>query len=297
VAPRPWLIEGPEIDQVPYPVKLILTAAGRRIVTDQDGWVQPEAAPPTGGGSKPPVNAIGQVFLRWLYDNDRLQPMPQKFLDEPRSVIEGYTVDEAEMAEAVRLLVAKGLVKGPTSWQSRGIPLRIRLTDAGRICVVDHDGNLGQQATWTDREQDGGTTVDETITTTGNGNTVVGHSKNVNVITNPARAPEFTIEHTGAVESGHEIELTMIGRPQQLHVGIGAAVLDPQEGVTASLRSGETRRMVRDFKRKLVVAINPPVNDADVVIEIIATCQDVEPPNERWALHRALTITGPPRIH
>ena len=49
--------------------------------------------------------------------------------------------------------------------------------------------------------------------------------------------------------------------------------------------------MVRDFKRRVVVTLDPPMKDSDVDIEVIAKCQDVDPPNQRWALRRALTIS------
>lgn len=83
----------------------------------------------------------------------------------------------------------------------------------------------------------------------------------------------------------------MTSGPQQLHVGVDVAVLELQEGVTAIVAGGETRRMVRDFKRRVVVTLDPPMKDSDVDIEVIAKCQDVDPPNERWALRRALTIS------
>ena len=291
------LVGGLEIDEVPYPVKLTLTTTGRLVVVEQDGWVEPEVSTPD-GTSKPTVTAIARAFLLWLYDNNSQQPVPQKFLGDSRSEIAGYQVDEGEMIEAVQLLTAKAFVTGPTSWQSDGIPLRIRLTDAGRVCVVDHDGDVTPRATWNDLERGGGTTIDKSIATTGHGNTVVGHSENVNVAPDPSRTPDFIVERAlVGVESGHAIEVTMTGGPQQLQVGIGAAVLDPQEGMTAKVANGEAHRMVRDFKRRIVVTLDPPVRDSDVVVEVIATCQDVDPPNERWTLRRALTITRGPRIY
>jgi hypothetical protein len=54
--------------------------------------------------------------------------------------------------------------------------------------------------------------------------------------------------------------------------------------------------MVRDLNRTVVVAIEPPVVDREVVVEIVATCEDVEQPHERWTLHRALTIRRPARL-
>ena len=88
----------------------------------------------------------------------------------------------------------------------------------------------------------------------------------------------------------------MTGGPQQLRVGLGAAVLDRQEGVTAVVAAGEPRRMVRDYTRRIVILLDPPVQDSDVVIEVVATCEDIESPGERWTLRRAVTITRGPRI-
>jgi hypothetical protein len=291
------LVGGPEIDQVPYPVKLVLTRSGRLVVVEQGGWVEPKAATPDVNESKPSIHAVAQAFLLWLYGVDHLQPPPQKFLADQRSTFGSHQIDEAEMAEAVRLLMAKDLVAGTPSWQSGGIPLRIRLSDAGRLCVVERDGNVSPQATWDDIERGGGITVDKSITTTGNGNTVVGHSENVSISPDPRDRPDFIVERSvvGA-DSGHAIEVTMTSGPQQLHVSVEVAVIEPQEGVTASVADGETRRMVRDYKREVVVTLDPPVKDSDVVIEVIARCEDVNPPHERWALHRALTIKRPPRI-
>jgi hypothetical protein len=196
------------------------------------------------------------------------------------------------------MLMAMDFVAGKPSWQSGGIPLRIRLSDAGRLCVTERGGNVRRSMTWDDIEQGGGITVDKRITTTGNGNTVVGHSDNVSLSPDPRDRPDFIVERAliGA-DSGHAIEVTMTSGPQQLNVGIEVAVIEPQEGVAASVADGATRRMVRDFKRTLVVTLDPPVKDSDVVIEIIARCQDVNPPNEKWAVHRALTIERPPKIH
>ncbi len=90
------LVEGPEIDQVPYPVKLILTRAGRLVVVEQGGWVEPDAATPDTTAAKPLLHDVAQAFLLWLYEVDRLQPTPQKFLVDPRSAIDGHQVDDAQ---------------------------------------------------------------------------------------------------------------------------------------------------------------------------------------------------------
>jgi hypothetical protein len=294
------LIDGLRIDQVPYPVKLRLTPSGRIVVMERDGWVQPEAASPAAPPAKPPVNVIAQAFLRWLYDHNREQPTPSKFLDDPQSTIGGHQVNQAEMVDAVELLDAKGLVQGTKSWQG-SIPLRISLTDAGRICVIDHDADprkVGPLRTW-DEVSRGVPTIDKSVKVEGNGNLVVANSENVAQVqlTDRSRWPAFSVGLVGpAADGGHRIDFKMVRGPEQLHVTVGVAVLEPQEGVTASIADGETRRMVRDFLRDIVVVTEPSVSRKAVQIEIIATCVDVEPPHERWTLRSALMIPPPPRV-
>ena len=72
-----------------------------------------EAATPA---RKPPVALVAQAFLRWLYDHNREQPVPDRFLTDPLSRIEGHQVSQPELVEAVELLHAKRLVTGPEGW-------------------------------------------------------------------------------------------------------------------------------------------------------------------------------------
>lgn len=293
------LIDGLRIDEVPYPVKLRLTSDGRLLVSEQDGWVQPEAASPATPSAKPPINMSAQAFLRWLYDHNREQPTPTKFLDDPRSSIGGYQIDQAEMVEAVELLDAKGLVKGTKSRQG-SIPLRISLTDAGRICVIDHDSDpskVGPVRSWDDVAR-GVPTVDKSVTVEGHGNMIVTHSENVSQAqsTDPSRWPAFEVKYAGVKSGHHQVKFRMTRGPEQLHVTIGSAVLEPQEGITTSLVNGEVRRMIRNFTREVVLVTVPPVWPTEVQVEIIATCVDVDPPNERWTVRNTLTIPRPTRV-
>jgi len=123
------LLDGIRVDEQDYPVRLILTSRGRLVVVEQDGWVQPEAA---ASPARPPASAVAEAFLRWLYQHDHEQPPPNRFLDDPLSKMGGHRVSDAELVEAVELLSAQQFVDGPGAWGSR-IPLRIRLTSAGRI--------------------------------------------------------------------------------------------------------------------------------------------------------------------
>ncbi|MBW0108399.1 hypothetical protein I4I84_06565 [Pseudonocardia sp. KRD-182] len=293
------LVDGPRIDEVPYPAKLCLTDAGRIVLIEQDGWVEPDAAPQTTPATKPSPNAVAQAFLRWLYDHNREQPTPAKFLDDSRSNIGGHQVDNDEMVEAVELLESKGLVSGPKSW-GVSIPLRIKLTGNGRICVVDHDADPSRMVRTWGQVSHGEPAVTKTVTVGGTGNYVIAHSENVSQSpVDAGQRPDIVVEYQGsALGGGYRIELKMVGGPEQLSVSIGVAVLEPQEGVTASVNAGgEDRRMVRGLTRKIEVSIEPPATNTAVVIEVIATCRDLDPPGERWSLHRSLTIPRPARIH
>ena len=63
----------------------------------------------------------------------------------------------------------------------------------------------------------------------------------------------------------------MLGAPVMPRAQLWSAVLDPQEGLAAELDGGVGRRMVRDSTRALTVTLDPPVTDAPVQIEILAT--------------------------
>lgn len=298
------LIDGPRIDQVPYPLRLRLTAAGRNVLVEQDGWVQPEAAQLTDSTApppKPPVSAISQAFLRWLYDHNREQPTPKKFLDDPRSLIGGHQVDEGGITEAIELLVARSLVEGRGSW-SNPIPLRISLTDAGRICVIDFDADpskAGPSRTW-DEVARGVPTIDKSVTVTGDGNWIIANSDNAAQAqtVDPSQRPEFSVRLGARIPGGgYRVNFTMDRGPEQLNVTVAVAVLEPQEGVTALVTNNETRRMVRDFSREIAIYTDPPVPRKPVVIDVSAACADVGHPDRRWILHRALTIPPPATIH
>ena len=302
------LIDGPRIDQVPYPVRLALTAEGRVLVVENDGWVMgpnPAAATPA---EKPSANAVGQAFLRWLYDHNFEQPMPRAFLDDDRSRFgtrrNRHQVTEAEMGEAVELLVARGLVEGQASIASP-IPIRIRLTAAGRICVVDHEADptvAGAPKTW-DEVSRGRHEINKSITVTGQGNWVVAHSDAAALIgsaptdASPARAavslpPDFSVRLRRWAAGGHLVELTMVG-PGHFNVTVDVAVLEPEVGVTASVTGHERRRMVRDFTREIIIRTDPAVVPKKIVLDISVRCEDVDPPHQGWTVHRALTIPPP----
>lgn len=289
------LIDGLRIDQVPYPVKLRLTPAGRIVVAEQDGWVQPEATAATS-----PVRVVAQAFLRWLYDHNSEQSTPKDFLSDARSIIGEHQIDETEMTEAVELLVAKALVKGGTAW-GNPIPLRISLTDAGRICVTDHDADPAKAGPFrtSDEVAHGVVTIDKTINVEGNGNWIIAHSENATQAqkVDPRLQPEFSVKLGARVPGkGYRFTLTMHGGPEQLNVSVAVAVLEPQDGVSASATSNGTRLMVRDFPREVVLHMDPPLSPTPVFIDVIATCLDVDHPGRRWTLHRALRIPQPAKI-
>ncbi|MGH3566453.1 MAG: hypothetical protein ACRDRH_10555 [Pseudonocardia sp.] len=103
--------------------------------------------------------------------------------------------------------------------------------------------------------------------------------------TDPSRLPAFEVEYAGVAEAGrHQVKFKMTRGPEQLHVTIGAAVLEPQEGIITSLVGGEVRRMIRNFMREIVLVTDPPGWPTEVQVEIIATCVDVDPPNNGWTV-------------
>lgn len=294
------LIDGLRIDQVPYPVKLRLTADGRNVVAEQDGWVQPEAASPAAPPAKPPLVLIAQAFLRWLYEHNSEKPTPSAFLSDPRSEIGDHQVTQAEMVEAVELLDAKQLVKCPKSWGG-SIPLRISLTDSGRICVAEQDADptaAGRTATW-DEVSRGVPVIDKRINVTGDKNWIIAHSDDASQAQDAdlRQQPEFTVALGRRIpEDGYEFSVTMHGGPQQLDVSIAVAVLEPQEGVSATVTRNATRRMVRDFPREAELHLTPTSWATAIWVDVIVTCQDVDNPDRTWDLHRALMIPPPARV-
>lgn len=128
---------------------------------------------------------------------------------------------------------------------------------------------------------------------------LVTHSQNVSQAqaTDPSRLPAFEVEYAGVAEAGrHQVKFKMTRGPEQLHVTIGAAVLEPQEGITTSLGGGEVRRMIRNFMREIVLVTDPPVWPTEVQVEIIATCVDVDPPNDGWRRCPAVAKVGGGRL-
>jgi hypothetical protein len=74
-----------------------------------------QSASSVAAAAEPSPTVVAQAFLRWLYEHNQQQPNPTTFLDDPRSRIDDHQVDHDEMVEAVELLEAKQLVKGPKS--------------------------------------------------------------------------------------------------------------------------------------------------------------------------------------
>lgn len=140
--------------------------------------------------------------------------------------------------------------------------------------------------------------IDNSVHTQGSGNWVVAHSAEVAQQSHrDARDdPDFAVALAGSAEGGRAFKITMRGGPQLLSVSVDVAVLEPQEGITASVIGGGTRRMVRDFARKVVLHMQPANWTADVYIDVIATCVDIDRPDRSWVLHRALRIHRPVRV-
>lgn len=86
------------------------------------------------------ARAARTEILLWLYDTDDQSPVTTKFLDRNRTYY-GAPFTEKDTLSAAKHLLDLGLVKGPTSWQSQGAPLRVEITTEGRSVVEDHEAD------------------------------------------------------------------------------------------------------------------------------------------------------------
>jgi hypothetical protein len=206
------VIDGPKIDEVPYPVKLCLTRAGRLVVAEQDGWVLAPAAAQSGPTptAKLSISAISEAFLRWLFEHHHEQPPPGRFLDDPQSFIDGHQVDVDELDRAVMLLAARRLVAGPMAWGSK-IPVRIKLTDAGLICVAEQDTDPSENTpvrTWGEVAQ-GAPVIDQRVSVNGNNNRVIAHTNGASQAEtmDPGQRPDFSVTSGASRNVGHEVHV------------------------------------------------------------------------------------------
>lgn len=108
-----------------------LTSAGTRYVEE----IRDQRASP-----RDRAQAARIEILLWLYDTEGHFPVTAEFLDQNRTYY-GAAFTEKDTLSAAKHLLDLGLIKGPTSWQSQGAPLRAEITTEGRSVVEDHDGD------------------------------------------------------------------------------------------------------------------------------------------------------------
>lgn len=86
---------------------------------------------------------VRTAVLRWLSSDGDRQPNPEEFMSSAGGILAGTQVTTDETLAAVRNLVAHSLISG-VSVNELDYPLRIHLTDLGRIVVDDYDSDVSQ---------------------------------------------------------------------------------------------------------------------------------------------------------
>jgi hypothetical protein len=114
-------------------------------------------------------------MLLWLSLHGDRQPNPEEFTSSKESVVTGIRASTEETLNAVRNLAAHSLVTG-VPVNELDYPLRIHLTDLGRIVVDDHDCDVNR---WL-RSQ-GGDHSDRSIHVTNSGQVAINSTGVVQV--------------------------------------------------------------------------------------------------------------------
>ncbi|MBN9103220.1 MAG: hypothetical protein J0I49_34760 [Pseudonocardia sp.] len=119
--------------------------------------------------------AVAQTFLLWVSRQPHNQAQSPDFVsDAAVSNVEGRAVDQDEADSVVRLLVARGLLRGAPDMSGEVTKL-VQLTDEGWACVTQHNGDLEQA----DAKNRSSYYVNQPVTVGGQGNQVVAHSTHV----------------------------------------------------------------------------------------------------------------------
>ncbi len=119
--------------------------------------------------------AVVQTFLLWVSRQPHNQAQSPDFVaNTSLSSVDGRPVDQEEIDSVVRLLVARGLLRG-TRDLSGEITKLVMLTDEGWIYVTEHNGDLEQA----DARNHSSHYVNQPVTVGGQGNQVVAFSTNV----------------------------------------------------------------------------------------------------------------------
>lgn len=117
------------------------------------------------------VHDIGRAYLLWLRHHEDL-PEWEDFLASSLATVNGETVGDDELHDTVRWLDGHGLIDG-IHIDQLDVPARVRLTPAGRICVIDYDGNVLH---WS---QPSMSHVDNSVHVTSHNAQVTAHSQHV----------------------------------------------------------------------------------------------------------------------
>lgn len=88
------------------------------------------------------ARACRTELLTWLYGVSESMPVTTDVLhQEPEPTFYCDPFAEPEVQSAARHLLDAGLIRGVTSWQSGGAPLRAALTNEGQRCVEEFDAD------------------------------------------------------------------------------------------------------------------------------------------------------------
>lgn len=86
---------------------------------------------------------VRKAVLLWLSVSGGRQPNPEEFVSSANGVVLGIQATTEEALSAVRNLAAHSLISG-TDVNELDYPLRIHLTDLGRIVVDDYGSDVGR---------------------------------------------------------------------------------------------------------------------------------------------------------
>lgn len=121
------------------------------------------------------TDRVGQAALLWINRHERLSRLDyQDFLNDPASLVDEEQASEDEAITALAWLISRELVTGVEVYNSE-IPVGLELTNDGRVCVIEYDGDVRAWA----QAQLGGGHVDQSVNVTGHNAQVAAYSQHV----------------------------------------------------------------------------------------------------------------------
>lgn len=152
------------------PIRASLTTVGTLVIDEHDGdflaWRRATGEAVVDERQRPAK--IETLFLRWLSRQRELSPPPGNFRNDPTVVIDGEPVDDGELRAALAALHTRGLISDEGGLAGR--LNRVDLTRDGRLCLLDHDGDV---RAWRESASGG---ASMTVNTTGPTQAVMGSS-------------------------------------------------------------------------------------------------------------------------